>query len=111
MRIKQPWGARSEPRRGHRAVGYPDAFMIGIHPSGCAVENGFLRACAGEKGAMEHGELHFPGVIGNGDGEEAGILVVHMDEIDIVKRLKGRKPDPLPVEQILRNRQGNPGAI
>ena len=31
---------------------------------------------------MEEGHLHFSGVIGNGDGEETGILVVHMDEID-----------------------------
>jgi hypothetical protein len=42
---------------------------------------------------MEHGHLHFSGVIGNGDGEEAGILVVHMDEIDAVIRRKGRQPD------------------
>jgi hypothetical protein len=85
--------------------------MIGIHPSARASEGSFLRSSSREKGTVEHSELHFPCVIGNGDGEKAGILIVHVNEIDIVKRRKGRKSDPLPVEQILRNRQGNPGAI
>ena len=41
---------------------------------------------------MEHGHLHFSGVIRYGDGEEAGILVVHVDEIDAVVGLKSRAP-------------------
>ena len=49
--------------------------------------------------------------IGNGDGEEAGILVVHVDEIDAVIRTKGREPETLPVEQILRYGQGDPWAF
>ena len=53
---------------------------------------------------MEHGHLHFSGVIGNGDGKEAGILVIHMDEIDAVIRSKGREPQPLPMKQVLRTR-------
>ena len=72
--------------------------MIEIHHPGLALAGGFLRTSAGEKRSMEHGQLHFPGVIGNGDGEDAGILVVHMDEINAVIWCKGRQPDPLPVE-------------
>ena len=47
---------------------------------------------------MEHGQLHFPGMIGNGDGKDAGILVVHVDKIDAVIWCKGRQPDSLPME-------------
>ena len=51
-----------------------------------------------EKGAMEEGHLRFSGMIGNGDGEEAGILVVHMDKIDVIVGSKGREPQSLPVK-------------
>ena len=98
------------PSGRHRAVGNPDAFMVEIHIAGSVVAGGFLGTSAGKKGAMEEGHLHFSGVIGNGDGEEAGILVVHMDEINAVIRSKGREPEPLPVKQILRDGQGNPRA-
>ena len=84
--------------------------MIEIHHPGLGLAGGFLGPSAGEKRAMEDGQLHFPGVIGNGDREEAGILVVHVDEIDAVIRIKGREPQSLPVKQILRYRQGDPWA-
>ena len=58
---------------------------------------------------MEKGQLHFPDVIGKGDGEEAGVLVINVDKIDAVIRSKGCKPQSLPVKQILRGRQGDPG--
>jgi len=60
---------------------------------------------------MEHGQLHFPGVIGNGDREDAGILVIHVDEINASKGFKGRQPNPLPMEQILRHGQRNSGSV
>ena len=84
--------------------------MLEIDLARRGLAGGFLGTRAGEKGAMEHGHLHFPGVIGDGDGEEAGILVVHVDEIDAVVGSKGRQPQSLPVEQILRFGQGNPRA-
>ena len=76
--------------------------MIEIHHPRLGLAGCFLGTSIGEKGSMEDGHLHFPGVIGNGDGEEAGILVVHVDEIDAVIRIKGRQPQSLPVKQILR---------
>ena len=81
-----------------------------IHLARRGLAGGFLGTRAGEKRAMEHGHLHFSGVIGYGDGEEAGILVVHVDEINAVVRREGRKPQPLPVDQIVRYGQGNPRA-
>ena len=59
---------------------------------------------------MDQGQLQLPGVIGNGDREDTGILVIHMHEVDAVIRRKGRQPDPLPVEQILRHGQRNSGS-
>ena len=75
--------------------------MVEVHLARPTMAGGFLGTSAGEKGPMEKGHLHFSGVIGNGDGKEAGILVIHMDEIDAVIRLKGREPQSLPVKQIL----------
>ena len=72
--------------------------MFEIHKPASALAHGILRSAAGEKRTMEHCKLHFPGVIRNGDGEEAGILVVHMDEIDAAIRLEGSQPNPLPME-------------
>ena len=83
--------------------------MLAIHNPGLALAGGFLGAGAGKKRTVKKGQLHFPGVIGNGDGEDAGVLVVHVDEINALKGFKGRQPDPLPMEQILRHRQGNSG--
>ena len=84
--------------------------MFAIHNPGLALAGGFLGAGAGKKRTVEKSQLHLPGVIGNGDGEDAGVLVVHVDEINALKGFKGRQPDPLPVEQILRHRQGNSGS-
>ena len=95
----------------HWTIGNPDAFMLAIHNPGFARVGGFLGAGAGKKRTVQEGQLHLPGVIGNGDGEDAGVLVVHVDEINTLKGFKGRQPDPLPVEQILRHRQDNPGTV
>src|SRR5664280_2749292 len=84
--------------------------MIEIYRTGCGFAGSFLRTSAGEKGAVENGQLHFPSVIWNGDREEAGIFVVHMDEIDIIIRIKGSETQTLPVKQILRCCQSDPWA-
>ena len=56
--------------------------MIEIDLAGFVVAGGFFGTGAGEKRSMEECQFLFPGLIWNGDGEEAGILVVHVDEID-----------------------------
>jgi hypothetical protein len=84
--------------------------MIEIYNPGFGLASGFLRASAGKKRTVEKGQLHLPGVIGNGDGKDACVLVVHVNEIDALKGFKGRQPDPFPVKQILRHRQCNPGS-
>ena len=68
--------------------------MIEIHHPRRGLAGGFLGTSTGEKGPVEDGHLHFPGVIGNGDREEAGILVVHVDEINAVIRIQ-RSPAPV----------------
>ena len=102
MRVKQAEAIVFTALQDHRAVGNPDALMIEIHYPPLGLAGCFLGTSAGKERSMEHGQLHFPGVIGNGDGEEAGILVVHVDEIDAVIRFKGREPQSRPVKQILR---------
>ena len=63
---------------------------------------GLLRTRAGKKWPVEHGHFRVPGGIRNGDGEEAGIFVIHVAEFDALLRCKGGKPQALPVEEILR---------
>ena len=46
--------------------------------------------------------LRLPGWIGNGDGEEAGIFVIHVADFDALIRAKGREPQTLPVEEVRR---------
>ncbi len=53
--------------------------MLEIHDPRFGPAGRLLRPSTGEKRAMEHGQLHFPGVIGNGDREDAGILVIDVD--------------------------------
>ena len=96
--------------RRHRTVRNPNAFMVEIDFAGAFVAGGFLGAGAGEKWPMKEGHLHLSAMIGNRDGKEAGVLVVHMDEIDALVRSKGREPESLPMEQILRNGEGDPWA-
>ena len=86
--------------RGRLAVGNPDAFPIEIHVTGGGVAGGFLRSGAGEKRPVEHAELRMPGGIRNGDGEEAGIFVIHVADVDALIQPKGREPQALPVEEI-----------
>jgi len=91
MRVKQAGEIWIAVFQGHRAVGNPDTFMIEIHLTGPGVAGGFLGTSTEEKGSMEDGHLHFPGMVGNDDREEAGILVVHMDEIDALIRIKVKR--------------------
>ena len=102
MRDEPAEAIRFARLQGHRAVGNPDAFPIEIHVTGRGVAGGFLRTSAGEKRPVKHGQLRMPGWIRNGDGEEAGIFVIHVAEFDAVIRTKGREPQTLPVEEVLR---------
>ena len=51
-----------------------------------------LRSRAGKKRPVEHAELRVPGGIRNGDGEEAGIFVIHVADVDALIQPKGREP-------------------
>jgi hypothetical protein len=110
MRVKQPHLIRFEIVQGHRAIGNPDAFVIEIDQSRIGLAGGFLRTSAGEKRPMNDGQLHLPSMIGNGNGEEAGVLVIHMDEINAIIRFEGSEAQTLPVKQILRYGQRDPWA-
>src|SRR5580658_1033819 len=81
MGIKKAEVPRFEAIRRQRAIGDPDAFAIHIHKARLALAGSFLGTCAVEERPMEHGQLHFSGVVGTGNWEEAGVLVIHMDEI------------------------------
>src|SRR5271157_6143628 len=83
-------------------VGNPDALTMEIHDAGCRLAGRFLRASPGKEGPVEDGHCRFPIRIGNGDGEDAGIFVVHAVELDALVRTEGREPQTLPVEQVLR---------
>ena len=100
MRGKPAEVIGSLPFKGDRTVGNPDAFPIDIHLAGRRVAGRLLRTCAGKKGPVEHTQFHVPGGIRNGDGEEAGIFVIHVADVDALIRTKGRKPQALPVEEI-----------
>jgi hypothetical protein len=47
---------------------------------------------------VKEGHLHFSRMIGNGDGEDAGVLVIQMDEINALVGFKPGQSEPLPVE-------------
>ena len=57
---------------------------------------------------MKEGHLHLSAMIGNRNGKKAGVLVVHMDEIDAFVRSKGGEAESLPMEQIFRDGEGDP---
>jgi hypothetical protein len=61
---------------------------------------GILRTSSWKEGAMQQSHLHLSGVVGDGNGEEAGIFVVHVNEIDSAIWSKDRKSQSAPVEQI-----------
>jgi hypothetical protein len=84
--------------------------VIEIEQARIALAGGFLRTGAGEKRPMNDGQLHLPGMIGYGDGEEAGVLVIHMDEINAIIRFEGSEAQTFPVKQILRYGQRDPWA-
>jgi hypothetical protein len=92
--------------RGHGAVGDPDALPVEVHLTRLAVAGGLLRACAREERPVKDGQFCPPRWVRDGDGEEAGILVVHTAEVDAVLP-KLSKPQALPMQQVLRYGQGD----
>ena len=92
-------------------VGNPDALSMEIHHAGRRLADRFLGTSSGKERSVEDGHCRFPIRIGNGHGEDAGILVVHAVELDAFIRAEGREPQTLPVEQVLREGQGNPRAF
>ena len=101
MRVEEAKVLRFAILSGHRGVRNPDTLAIVIDFAEPFLAGGFFGARTGEERAMQQGHLHLSAVIRNSDGEEAGILVVHVDEIDAVVGSEGRKPEPLPMKQIL----------
>ena len=85
-----------------RTVGNPDALSMEIHRAGRRLAGRFLGTSPGKERPVEDRHGRFPLRIGDGDGEDAGILVVHAVELDAVIRAEGRQPQTLPVEQVLR---------
>ena len=67
--------------QGHGAVRNPDAFPVEIHLTGSGVAGGFLGTGAGKERPVEHGQFRLPGWIRDGDGEEAGVFVIHVADI------------------------------
>ena len=88
MRIKQAGMMRSGILQGHRAVGNPDAFMIEIYQSARALAGGVLGTSAAKKRSMEDAHLHFPSVIGDGAGEDAGIQIKNAELLHLVVPLE-----------------------
>ena len=72
--------------------------------------SGLLRTSAGEKRPVEDGQFRVTGRIGNGDGEEAGVFVVHVGEFDALIWAEVREPQALPVEEVFRYRKSDPWA-
>ena len=84
---------------------------MAIHDPGLRFADSLLGTGSGKERPVQEGHRRFPIRIGNGDGEDAGILVVHAIELDTVIRAEGREPQSLPVEQVLRYCQGDPRAF
>jgi hypothetical protein len=93
--------------RGHGAVGDPDALPVEVHLTRLEVAGGLLRACAREERLVKDGQFCLPRWVTDGDGEEAGILVVHTAEVDAAVPPKVSKLQALPMEQVLRYGQGD----
>ncbi len=92
----------------HRAVRDPDALAIEIDLASRRLAGGLLRTGAREERPVKHRQLRMARRVGNGDGEEARILVVHVIERDATVRSKRREPETPPVDEILRLGQSNP---
>ena len=88
--------------QGHWAVRNPDAFPIEIHLARCGLARGFLRASAGKKRPVKHGQFRVPGRVRDGDGKQAGIFVIHVVEFDALIRTESCEPQALSVEEVLR---------
>ena len=99
MGIEQARRVRLEVIKRHRAVGNPDTLVFQIDPPALAHTGIVLGQGAREKRAMEHGQLELPCMVRNSDGENAGVLVVDVHEIDSPIRLERRQADPSPVKQ------------
>src|ERR1700683_3532800 len=92
---------------GKRAVGNPDAFAIKVHFTGRFIAGGFLGTSSGKQRPVEDREFRFAAWIRNGNGEYAGVFVIHLAGIDAMIRSKGRQPQALPGEKVLRDRPGD----
>ena len=88
--------------QGHGAVRNPDAFPVEIHLTGSGVAGGFLGTGAGKKRPVEHGQFRMPGWIRNGEGEQAGVFVIHVADLGTVISAKSREPHTLPMEEVGR---------
>jgi hypothetical protein len=101
MRIEQAQVLNLDALRRHWAVGNPDAFMVEIHIARAVAARGFFRSGAWKERAMKQSHFHFSRMICNRDGEETGILVAHMDEVDSPIGSKGRQSQSRPAEQVV----------
>jgi hypothetical protein len=103
-------GAKRPVVQRHSAVGNPDAFPIHIYLASRGRTGGFFRTRTWKERAVEHGQFRFAGRIRNHGGEEARILAIHVAEIDVAAGCESRESQTLPMKEIFRNSQGNPGA-
>ena len=88
--------------QGHYAVGNPDAFPIEINLTSRGMANDFLGTGARKEWSVQDGQLRVPGWIRNSNRKETGVLVIYVAALDAMVRTKGREPETLPVEQVLR---------
>jgi hypothetical protein len=72
--------------------------MVQVHLTETFMAGGFLGSSTGEERSMKEAHLHFSAVVGNRDGKETGVLVVHMDEIDAFIRSEGGETKSLPMQ-------------
>jgi len=93
------------------AVGNPDAFSIKVHVTERGVAGGFFRSRAGKERPVEHAQLRMSSGIGDGDGEEAGIFVIDVADLNAMIFAKSCKPQALPVEEVFRHGQCDAGSL
>ncbi len=111
MRAKVTEVIRLAGLYSRRAVGNPNALSKKIHRALGRVARRFLRTSSGKEGSVQDGQCRLSRWIGNRDGEYAGILIVHVIEIDAVIRAKPGEPQTAPVEQVLRYSEGDSGSF
>jgi len=75
---------------------------VEIHLTGSGVAGGLLRTSAGEKRPVEHGQFRMSGWIRNGDGEQAGVFVIHVRRSRYLIPAKVARPTRWPMEEVRR---------